>query len=289
MYYLNSFFDFEFSILPNIYLKWKRVGAGRVVLAPRGEFSAGALSLKYWKKKPYIWLAKIFSFYRDVNFHASTDHEKKEIRLSFRDDVKISVASDLPALNSRKIFITPKGDAQGIRLVFLARVTPMKNIDYALKILQEVSRPVEFHIYGPIEDREYWLSCGQIISQLPKNISVKSFGAKEQAEVLDILAEYDLLFLPSRGENYCHVISEALSVGTRVLVSDKTPWRDLRNQGFGWDLPLSDPGAFVAVINSFELLDAENDFRVRDATVRAYEQLLLNSNSVIDNKLLFDC
>ena len=35
--------------------------------------------------------------------------------------------------------------------------------------------------------------------------------------------EYDLLFLPTKGENFGHVILESMSAGTPVLISDTTP------------------------------------------------------------------
>ena len=68
------------------------------------------------------------------------------------------------------------------------------------------------------------------------------------------MAANDLFFLPTRGENFGHVIAEALSVGTPVLISDQTPWRKLAAVGLGHDLPLAVPvigsGLRVAVVKS---------------------------------------
>src|SRR3546814_17574361 len=37
------------------------------------------------------------------------------------------------------------------------------------------------------------------------------------------------------GENYGHVIAEALEAGLRLLISDQTPWRGLAEAGVGHD------------------------------------------------------
>ncbi|WP_167394974.1 glycosyltransferase [Variovorax boronicumulans] len=288
-YYFNSFFDFKFSIRPIFYLRLLGISFSNVVLAPRGEFSDAALSLKAFKKLFYIRVSRFFSFYGGARFHASTTHEKSDIEKNFSSSSEISVASDLPATFMRSPLFAKRHALDVARLVFLSRITPMKNVDYALTVLRYVNRRVDFHIYGPIEDSEYWARCEQLIAQLPKNIKVDFLGAKDQGEVLDVLKDYDLLFLPSRGENYCHVIAESLSVGTRVLVSDKTPWRNLQIEGFGWDLPLNNPEAFAQVIEAIELFDADGDFQARQGVVDAYEQLISSSSSIADNKLLFNC
>src|SRR5690625_7713959 len=48
--YLNSFFSYKFSIMAILFKRVNRISA-KIVLAPRGEFSPGALGLKSNKKK----------------------------------------------------------------------------------------------------------------------------------------------------------------------------------------------------------------------------------------------
>jgi glycosyltransferase involved in cell wall biosynthesis len=69
------------------------------------------------------------------------------------------------------------------------------------------------------------------------------------------LARYDMVFFPSGGESCGHVITEALAVGTPVLTSTDTPWRELEKKGLGWDLSLDDPAAFVRCLEEFVELD----------------------------------
>lgn len=288
-YYFNSFFDYQFSIRPLLLLKFFGVSVQKIIVAPRGEFSDAALALKSLKKTAYIKLSRLLCAYCGIRFHASSAHEKSDIRRNFLRSADVSIAIDLPAAHSNISLRRDRNTFDVVRMIFLSRITPMKNIDFALSVLQGVTRRVDFHIYGPIEDAEYWSLCKKLILKLPGNISVKYLGVIQQAAVLNELSNYDLLFLPSRGENYCHVIAESLSVGTPVLISDKTPWRDLGVKGFGWDLPLTDVEAFVKIINDVELVSGEIEFRRRKNVISEYERLIFNSNSISDNVLLFKC
>jgi glycosyltransferase involved in cell wall biosynthesis len=133
----------------------------------------------------------------------------------------------------------------------------MKNLDYALRVLSRNITPVRFDIWGTIEDAGYWRSCERLVQDLPNNVQASYRGVAHHEEVLNILAGYDLFFLPTRGENYGHVIAESLSVGTPVLVSDQTPWRELAEHGVGWDLPLDKDGtAFLQAIETASRKDA---------------------------------
>lgn len=61
--YLNSFFSSRFTALPLLTRRIGMLPARPVVLAPRGEFSAGALTLKSWKKRPYLLVTRMLGLY----------------------------------------------------------------------------------------------------------------------------------------------------------------------------------------------------------------------------------
>jgi glycosyltransferase involved in cell wall biosynthesis len=77
------------------------------------------------------------------------------------------------------------------------------------------------------------------------------------------LRRFALFFFPTRGENYGHVIHEALAAGLPMLVSDQTPWKRLAERGIGWDLSLDHPEAFAFAI------DAQNDVSAADRSAQA--------------------
>ena len=102
----------------------------------------------------------------------------------------------------------------------------MKNLDFAIDTLAEIPQDIsiKFDIYGVIADNFYWEKMFKKLNNLPKNIICDYLGSVKPSEVLSIFRKYDILFLPSLGENFGHVIPEALSQGTSVLTSDKVPW-----------------------------------------------------------------
>jgi glycosyltransferase involved in cell wall biosynthesis len=250
--YLNSLFDPIFTIKPLLARRHLGLGSKAVVVAPRGELSPGALTLKWWKKSPFLAVAKLFELYRDVLWHASTDEEATLIRESFGDVERIIVARNLPVQNPSSMSIThPDEPGKALRIVFLSRISRMKNLDYALRVLSQCTTPVRFDIWGTIEDAGYWAACLKLVQNMPSHVQVAYKGVADHEDVLNILAGYDLFFLPTRGENYGHVIAESLSVGTPVLLSDQTPWRALAEHGVGWDLPLDKAGtAFLQAIET---------------------------------------
>jgi glycosyltransferase involved in cell wall biosynthesis len=75
-----------------------------------------------------------------------------------------------------------------------------------------------------------------------------------------------MLALPSRGENFGHIVPEAWAAGCPVLVSDRTPWRNLAQQGVGWDLPL-EPQVWVDAVQRCLDLSADDHYALRQRAV----------------------
>jgi glycosyltransferase involved in cell wall biosynthesis len=230
------------------------VNAEVVILAPRGEFSGAALKLKSFKKKGFILFSKLLGLHKNVSWHASSKYEMEDIIQNIPVlPNKIFIAPNL-SLPIKKNDINQKevGKENTLRIVFLSRISPMKNLDFSLHVLKLVKGVIIFDIYGPAEDDEYWQKCCEIIGRLPDNISVNYHGAVKPEEVIEVFSTYDLFFFPTRGENYGHVIFEALSVGTPVMISDQTPWKNLKEKSLGWELPINtgyEP--FVTLIESY--------------------------------------
>lgn len=289
--YLNSFFEIDFSIKVLLARRLRMYHNLPVVLAPRGEFSKGALSLKSLKKSVFIWLSSWTGLYSNIVWQASTEHEKNDILARINvNEALIQIAKDLPGscvlpltLNHSDSVVFPT-----LRIVFLSRISPMKNLDYALQVLSYVKKTVEFDIYGPTEDLLYWSQCKNKIESLPRNIQIRYLGEVSSDKVGIIFMEYDLFLFPTRGENYGHVIAESLLAGTPVLISDQTPWQNLHEDDLGWNFALNDLDKFVDVINAYPvrtiLKKEENRERVRQHALKR----IYNSQDIDDNKKLFN-
>ena len=212
--YLNSLFDFKFSILPLIINRFLLNKKTNVLLAPRGELSDGALTIKKSKKKIYLWLSNILQLYDDVNWHASTELEKDTIKKNYKKTNNIFIAKNLPVVPNIIDFNEYVDvDNKVLKIIFLSRITPKKNLLFVLGVLKKYVKPVKLDIWGGIEDVTYWQKCEKNIEELPVNVEVCYKGPVKHDEVPNILLSYDLFFFPTLGENYGHVIAEALSAG----------------------------------------------------------------------------
>src|SRR5262245_37220511 len=97
--YLNSFFDPVFAQRP-LFARWLGLLPNKpLVIAPRGEFSPGALAIKRWKKKPYKLLSTALGLYRELIWQASSQGEYEDIRRSMGTTARrILVAPNLPTV-----------------------------------------------------------------------------------------------------------------------------------------------------------------------------------------------
>lgn len=257
--YLNSLFSPPFTVVPLLLRRLRMVPRKPVVIAPRGELAPGALGIRSRKKRVYLTLAKLFGLYKGVTWQASGEHEAEQIKNCFGKAAKVVVAPDLPPLVSNVgVEIQRKPKIRGkLQIIFLSRISPMKNLLSALTALRSVEGDVVLDIYGPLEDKDYWEKCQAEIIRLPVNVKVRYQGAVPPDQVDHIMRDHDLFFLPSLGENFGHVILEAMIAGCPVLISDRTPWRNLEAQGVGWDLPLDSMERFSSIINRCVNMDAE--------------------------------
>jgi glycosyltransferase involved in cell wall biosynthesis len=249
--YLNSFFSIRFSLIPLLLSKFARIP---ILLGPRGEFSDGALNISSKKKKIFIKLYVFLGLNKNITFQASSTYEYSDIKKVFGNN-KIFIAEDIGSQDySEKLSIK---NSSFIKLVCLSRISPMKNILYALEVLNKTNCEVIFDIYGPLEDMSYWEECNKKINVLPENITVNYKGILKPSDVVGTLSTYDLFFMPTRGENYGHVIAEAFCAGLPVLIANTTPWRDLAGNGIGWDLSLDEPLHFSLAIENASGMSAE--------------------------------
>ncbi|WP_417842090.1 glycosyltransferase family 4 protein [Terasakiella sp.] len=257
--YLNGFFDPNFSIKPLWICRYLKVSKAPILIAPRGEFSKGAISIKKEKKLTYIRICNFLRIYKGCAFQASSEYEAKDI-LDFIKipDKSVRVALNVPDISTPLSEELHKGDTSNKRLkvVFLSRISEKKNLRFAIRVLSLTSSSIDFDIYGPIEDLNYWAECEALIQELPSNVRANYRGEVQPENVKSIFSEYDLFLFPTLGENFGHVIAESLLAGTPVLTSDQTPWRNLKADGLGWDLPLSDELEYSKIIDSFSATSA---------------------------------
>lgn len=261
--YCNSFFS-PLTILTLLCVKHKKV-----MIAPRGEFSPSALNIKKIKKSVYLLYFRLFHLKKIKKWHATSNDEKKCIHQLFTNKKVINVPNivipnEINFINNKKV--------GNLDIVFLSRIVEMKNLKYVLYILNKIKNrtdKINMDIYGPCEDIKYWNECQELIKELPSNISVNYKGTVDNESVISTISYYDILFLPTKGENFGHVIFEAMSAGVLPLISDRTPWKNLDDKGIGWDISLEMQNEFIDVIEEV-IMWGRDEYQIKLDNLKKY-------------------
>lgn len=259
-----------------------------VIVAAMGLFSPMEFRLKYKKKKLFTTVFNILGMFRNIYWSATSEMEIFEIcQQVWAKKDQFFIAEDLP----RKVDETPilkKKVAGSLDVVWISRIAPKKNLKAAIEILKNVKSNINFTIYGPIHVQEYWDECKVELEKLPSNIIWEHKGNVESEEVVEKLKEHHVFLFPTLGENYGHVIQEALSAGCPCILSDQTPWKDLEAEGVGAVYRLDEKDRFVFSIENYARMNQDEWDSI---VVNAKTYAIKNSNTKVQKtgyRLIFD-
>lgn len=276
--YLNSFFNFHFSIVPLLFRFIGLLKGSKCVLGPRGEFDPAALAVGRLKKISYLFIVKVLGLHKGLVWHASTQLELDHIKKVFVDSSTISEVIPDPLFFREKVGSVNavlKDGSGTFRIIFLSRIHPNKNLLFLLDALSRIRQlNIVLNIYGPIEDDMYWSSCLKLLKGLSHNMTVRYRGTLRYDEVCLAFEGHHLFCFPTLCENFGHVIFESLSVGTPVLLSDKTPWTAsaIRSKG-GLVVRGLDSNAWAHCIESWAAMDVDEYMSRRVAARDLYDSL----------------
>lgn len=287
--YLNSFFSPRFAIFPMFLRRLGLIPRRPTIVAPRGEFSSGALALKSFKKRVFLLVVRLLRLYDDVCWHAASPQEAEDIvRIMAANKDCVTIAPNIADAPLEYYRLPIGGNHDAFSIVFLSRISRKKNLQFFIETVSRCHTPINADIYGPIEDAHYWDECLQVIADAPKGVTITYRGALKPHEVREVLLDYDLFFLPTLGENFGHVILEAMQAGLPVLLSDRTPWRDLQQHNVGACLPLSEPEAFTHYIEKLQFTPVQERYQQRQSVLKYALERLNNRSSIDAHKAMFD-
>ena len=278
--YLNSLFSIAFTLKP---LQIARANGVKTVLAPRGMLGAGALQIKSLKKFVFLSLARNLDFFRGVEFHASTEEEAREVKMHVPGK-KVFEARNFSDPTLKELPITSL--SEGLNLLCLGRVHPIKNLLFALDILAKMDlngRKVNVNIVGPSEDKQY---LNSILNLSNDDLQIVYSGAISHHGLSAVFQNAHYLLMPTMHENFGHAIIESWGFGRPVLLSDNTPWRDLQTMGLGHCTPLV-PDLWKAVFNAVLSVSVDD---LKDMSKRCnarYQELASDPQLLSANRAVF--
>ncbi|MEO6949258.1 MAG: glycosyltransferase [Ginsengibacter sp.] len=270
--YIVGLFSWHYNIVPLIFCK-----GPRKILSTKGMLHPGALSQKKWKKKIFLKLFSLMEYHYKVAFHASDKEEELFIRNHFGAVPKIFSSPNFPHKLDYLTMIEKQPNS--LKLISIAIISPMKNILLVLNALKNQSASIQYDIYGPIKDEDYWSECLKEIKQLPSNISVIYNKEIQHQEVGNALAKSQVFILPSKSENFGHAIFEALSAGRPVITSKNTPWNGLDNSYAGKNVGIENPGELSGAIQFFAGMN-QLEFVEWSLASKAYSEEAIDINEL---------
>lgn len=266
--YFNSVMHKTFTVVPLLFLTL--VGfRGRVAISPRGELARSALGLGGSRQKR-VWLKTMKSLglahrigsrrLPNVVWLASSEHERADIVAAFPGARVVLSPEQLGALDVSKEPTERPSRENGVRVVSVGRVSPVKGTLDLVRALQHVEVPVILDLVGHLEDAAYVEQVRSTTAMLPAHVTVQWHDAVHPDEVRRLLDQAHLMALLTRGENFGHAIGESLQHGCPVLISDQTPWSFIAAAGAGIVLTEQDcrtPSATAHAIATIALLSDE--------------------------------
>jgi glycosyltransferase involved in cell wall biosynthesis len=252
--YINGMWSRWSSLLPLLLLRGTKQ---RRIVAVRGMLAGGVMVQKGWMKRLVLLSLRASGCMKGVEFQATNPDEVEDVRRWFGGRATVHM---LPNMGRRlaEVAAVPITKQPGVlRLVSVGRIAAEKNTLYAIERLNGLAGDIRLDLYGAIYDMAYWSRCQGAIGRLPPNVQVQWHGELPPGQVSGVFAAAHAVFMPSVGENFGHSMLEALSVGRPLLISDRTPWKDLERRQAGWDLPLDRPDRFNAVLLELVAMDRD--------------------------------
>jgi glycosyltransferase involved in cell wall biosynthesis len=192
------------------------------VLRPLGTLSEWSLGHRQWKKRPYYALLERSHLEMASAIHVTSDAEANDVaRLGYGNRARViplGVDVDDSLWMGQARAVAVEGP---LRLLFLSRLHPKKNIPLLLRALASVasaSRAVELTVAGDGE-AGYRAELSALVAELNLSQRVRFVGHVDGAEKRRVLAEADCFVLPSSHENFGLAVAEALAAGLPAIVT----------------------------------------------------------------------
>ena len=210
------------------------------IIPPRGQLLPWALRQKRVKKQVYLWLVGRRQLNRAVGLQCSDPMELKfvnELRLTAPSFI-VPNSLDAPAWEQlpprgalrRKLGI-PEND---VVLLMLGRLHRVKNPELALEMLGSLARPDMHLVFAGPDEENYQPRLRARATALGCAQRVHFTGLLKGESLREVMADADLLLMPSSSENFGMAAAEAMAAGLPLLVSEAVPvghWAEAAGAG----------------------------------------------------------
>jgi len=177
-------------------------------------------TLKGFFNYKYTKLIEIISLYTMDKIICISNYLTKQIPKIQNIQNKTKVLS--PGIDTKQ-FLTNNHFNKDIDLIFVGRIEPIKNINYAFEIFSEIEGKglsVNFHLFGNGSE------LSKLKNKQKGNQNIFFHGEVSHKEIIDFLRKSKVLILTSLCEGFGNVVLEAMLCKVLVVV---TPVSDMKN------------------------------------------------------------
>lgn len=201
-----------------------------VILSPRGTLSPYSFAHKHTMLKKLFHFSAGRALLNRCHIHTTSERERQAI---------IQLLKPLSVFNSYNlvhlpVHLPPHPAKNGpLKLLFLSRIQEKKGIELLFSALSGLQFPYQLSMAGD-GDTAYLKKLKKLSHRYQIADHICWLGFKE-LDKFELMAQHDVLVLPSYDESFGNVVIESLSVGTAVLISNKVGLATfVRKNNLGW-------------------------------------------------------
>ncbi len=249
-----------------------------LIITPHGMLDPWSMEQKKYKKKIALWLGWQTILNKCTFLHALNREEKKLLYpLNLRCKIKIFpngvFRQNYLALPDKGAFYKRHPALNNSPyILFLSRLHFKKGLDYLIDAFAEFSTyNNKFHlvIAGPNDGAKSMLM--NKIKEYKLSDKVHLVGALYEDDKFSALIDANCFCLPSRQEGFSIAITEALAVGTPVIISENCNFPEVSNARAGLIFPLQQSGIVSAMKTISELSDFDRSEMSENARKLVFE------------------
>ncbi len=205
------------------------------ILSPRGTLSTYSFYNRKAIVKRFFHSLVGKPLLKRATFQVSSAKEKRDIEQIFDASAKAYIIPNFVELKRawEKDFAVNLNH-QKAEILFFSRIEEKKGLEFLLEACALLTIPYHLTIAGSGE--EVYVRTLKILSEklgIAQHVTWLGLVASEHK--FEVLAQYDLLVLPSYDENFANVVIESLACGTPVLLSPKVGLADyVTEKKLGW-------------------------------------------------------
>ncbi len=203
------------------------------ILSPRGTLSTYSFNNRTSTAKKYFHRFIGKPVLQRANFLLTSRKEESEMKQLFGNKIKTAVIPNFVRLQKVEAKYELSKNRL-LRVVFLSRIDEKKGLEFLFRAVADMEQPVSITLAGN-GNEQYINNLKTLANQLNISQKINWIGFVNDEAKFNLLAEHDLMILPSYNENFANVVIESLSVGTAVLITEHVGLADfILEHNLGW-------------------------------------------------------